>query len=165
MVIEWLCLQPVFIVNWHDERWFITSSGMTWRESSPLWSYAIIDVRNLLTLKWQNSMPPIVPDEANHNGDRQSIFPVVRTIELVEAIRKTPWIQTIKALELIKIAGELAVMVDVASMDKDVSILLEFSESTWGDLSPALEAIVKSSDAKALYLDATYKDKIVIRNK
>ena len=83
----------------------------------------------------------------------------------VEAIRKTPWIQTIKALELIKIAGELAVMVDVASMDKDVSILLEFSESTWGDLSPALEAIVKSSDAKALYLDATYKDKIVIRNK
>ena len=165
VVIEWLCLQPVFIVNWHDERWFITSSGMTWRESNPLWSNANMDVRNLLTLKWHNSMPPLVPDEANPIGVRQSIFPVVRTIELVEAIRKTPWIQTIKALELIKIAGELAVMVDVASMDKEVSILLEFSESTWGDLSPALEAIVKSSDAKALYLDATYKDKIVIRNK
>ena len=165
VVIEWLCLQPIFIVNWHNERWFITSNGMTWHESNPLWSEANPDVHNLLTLKWHNSMPPLVPDEANPNGVRQSIFPVVRTIELVEAIRKTPWIQKIKALELIKIAGELAVMVEVASLDKDVSILFEFSESTWNDLAPALETIVKSSDAKALYLDATYKDKIVIRNK
>jgi len=57
------------------------------------------------------------------------------------------------------------VMITVASMGKDVNILLEFSKITWTNLSPALEAIVKSTDANRIFLDATYKDKIVIKTK
>ena len=50
-------------------------------------------------------------------------------------------------------------MVEVASLDKDVSILFEFSESKWNDLAPAMETIVKSSDARLYTLMQHIKTK------
>ncbi|MEN2995479.1 MAG: hypothetical protein ABC360_00445 [Acetomicrobium sp.] len=66
---------------------------------------------------------------------------------------------------LSKLAGDIVAEVSFASLGRDVNILLEFSESIWKRLSPAIETIVKSSDANVLYLDATYKDKIVIKTR
>jgi len=165
VTIEWVYLQPSFIAKWHGINWFITSTGMAWSEKNPLWENMDVDVHGILTLKWDDSMPPLVPDEANLLGVRQSIFPVKSIVEFVEAVRNTPWVQGLNDIKLMKVAGDLMVMITVASMGKDVNILLEFSKITWTNLSPALEAIVKSSDANKIYLDATYKDKIVIKTK
>ncbi|HPU68101.1 MAG TPA: hypothetical protein PLD08_00195 [Acetomicrobium flavidum] len=165
ITIEWIHLQPSFIVKWHGIRWFITSNGMAWSEKNPLWESINADVRGMLTLKWDDSMPPLVPNESDLLGVRQSIFPVKSIVEFVEAVRNTPWVQSLNDIKLMRVAGELMVMITVASMGKDVNILLEFSKITWTNLSPALEAIVKSTDANRIFLDATYKDKIVIKTK
>lgn len=169
VVLQWTQLQPYFSVRWRDRKWFITTAGLCWPESNPLWKDGGIDNTsyNELNIVWDNTMPPLVPDIDSTDliEVRQSIFPVRTMVKFIEEMHQTPWVEKIRGIALSKLAGDIVAEVSFASMGRDVNILLEFSESIWKSLSPAIETIVKSSDANVLYLDATYKDKIVIKTR
>jgi len=169
VILQWTQLQPYFAVKWRDKKWFIASTGICWSESNPLWKTAVIDnpSYNEFNITWDDTMPPLVPDVDSTNliEVRQSIFPVRSMIKFIEEMQQAPWVEKIRGIALSKLAGDIVVEVSLASMGRDVNILLEFSESMWKSLSPAIETIVKSSDANVLYLDATYKDKIVIKTR
>lgn len=163
-------LQPLFVLYWESKYWYVSSEGKMWLTSLPDNYLTDLEaVRGLPVLEWGgNRISPF--DIANAEaGVHRSSLPVTLILAWYDSINFLGWTEKIKSMSAVKREGIDVVRVTLAGGEDGpgAEVLFPDAPEQWREAGMAIKAIYPdvtkiSSD---IFIDMTYKGKIIVSNK
>ena len=162
-------LEPKFKMFWGGKYWSVTNESRVWLTTLKENKYvSSSNAESIPVLSWSSDRKlPI--DLSNKKGNvMDSNLPIERIEEWYNNIRTLDWIESIKYIQA-EVRGD-APVVQVFFNEigtKGVSILFSDNPADWYEPVLAVKKIYPniSTLSKDIFIDTTYKDKILVKNK
>ena len=159
-------LSPHIVIEWKEEMWCISKEGRMWNLAEG--SFGFRELKIPVKPIWRMQVPPII-GESEHvlpSGVFPSIFSTEVIDDFLKGLKNASWFDGVEEIALGRRAGGDLFELRYVRGDKNFTILIQRSKHEWKELGLALEHILdrlRLEDGNHL-IDATYKDKIVVRN-
>lgn len=156
-------LEPFCAVVWQDQRWLVAKNGKVWRFDLPEWGEVKKSQKEVLPLiYWGNDMPPLILKE--DKGDIYTLaFSVDRLTRWLSAIEEAEQIGELASLKFYRAGGDVFVEVRVSLRGRNVIVRMRDEPESWGGISKAALQLLSENAKGNLLLDASYKDKIILK--
>lgn len=166
---ECVPLKPKFKMYWGGKYWYVSKNRKVWLTTLKENKQIIIsDIDRNPILFWSSSRKLPV-DLSNKKGNiMDTNLPIERIEEWYDNIRDSDWINSVKYIQA-EVRGD-APVVEVFFNElenKGVSILFSDDPADWHEPSLAVKKIYPDilAISKDIFIDTTYKGKILVKNK
>lgn len=163
-------LKPLYVIEWKQTLWYVDRIGKTWKVSR--------EVNNLIdgiskpdgpVFEVGEGFPvPLPPGVLESREDLiyQSHLPMDLIRRWNEEVIGLPWFSILERLVLEKRAGEYYLVLQLRPQKGRIDLLLRAESEKWPEITEALGKIMPGFPQQYcnIYIDATYKDKIVVKD-
>lgn len=163
-------LKPVYIVRWKKILWYVAQNGKIWETSRPFNDLLPgITKPDGPVFEIGAGFPPPLPDgafERRTDTIYRSLLPMDLMKNWKDEVLRLPWYSILEKLVIQKRAGEYYLVLLLNCKRGPVELLLRADSGTWPGITEALGKIMPGfpEGYKDIYIDATYKDKIVVKD-
>ncbi len=163
-------LKPLYVIEWKEILWYVDRMGKTWKVSR--------EVNNLIdgiskpdgpVFEVGEGFPIPLPVGVLENSEDliyQSHLPLDLIRRWNEDVVGLPWFPILERLVMEKRAGEYYLVLQLKSQKGRIDLLLRAESEKWTEITEALGKIMPGFPQHYcnIYIDATYKDKIVVKD-
>ena len=167
--LECTPLIPVIQMYWGSKYWYVSSDGRVWLTSLNQPGTSSRRVPSLPILYWSSDRTSPV-DVARGSGNVYlSSLPIAKIMKWYSNIESFGWTKHVKYIQAIMRDGRPVVRVVFIPHSQDSYLEIIFSDdpAEWRDIGAAIKKIFTNlaEMPKKIFIDATYKDKIIVKNK
>ncbi len=156
-------LEPFCAVVWRDQRWLVAKNGKVWRFDLPEWREVEVSQNEALPLVyWGSDMPPLVPKEGKGNVYTLA-FSVDKLTRWLSAVEEINRMGELASLKFYRAGGDVFVEVRVSLRGREIVVRMRDEPESWGVISKAALQLLSENTKGNLVLDASYKDKIILK--
>ena len=164
-VVDIKMLSPHIVVEWKGGLWCISKEGRMWSLADG--SFGLTDLKIEQKPLWRVLDSSVVNESGQllPGGVFPSIFSIDAIDDFLNELRDASWFDGVEEIALDRRAGDDLFQLRYVQGGKNHAILIQRGKYEWGELSLALEDILgrlRPEDGSYL-IDATYKDKIVVK--
>ncbi len=162
-------LKPALTLSWFNALWYVSASGRIWRANLP----TNLEIRTILppqgpVVVWGEGLPtPLATPESSRDIYVASL-PIERITGWLKALDDVKWAQDAQVLIVKRTEGRNIVQLLLsAPPGAPQEVILKEDASDWRAVAGAIEKIHPNflNNSISLLVDATYRDKIVIRSR
>lgn len=160
-------LSPWVVIEWRGIVWCVSREGKMWNTSDPSTHIKGLDIPQKPLWRMSPSAFPLSQDERPLPG---GVFPSLFSVEVIEKFltefENEPWFKDAQEIFLDRRAGADLLKLRLVRGKQEFVILIQRDKYGWRELNIALEHILDRllKEGGNHLIDATYEDKIVVRN-
>ena len=164
-VVDIKLLSPHIVVEWQGEMWCISKEGRMWSLADG--SFGLRDIKIDQKPLWRVLTSSAVREgrQLLPGGVFPSIFSIDAIDDFLKELRDASWFDDVEEVALDRRAGDDLFRLRYVRDGKNYTILIQRGKYEPGELGVALEDVLgrlRREDGSHL-IDATYKDKIVVK--
>ena len=162
-------LKPEIKMYWGGKYWYVASDGRVWLASLEQKRTVPDKMHKVPLLYWSSDRTSPV-DIAKGNGNVYvSSLPITKIMEWYGNIESFGWTKHVKYIQAVMRDGKPVVkIVFIPRLPESyLEILFSDDPAEWRDIGAAVKKIFTNLEEmpKKIFIDATYKDKIIVKNK
>ncbi|MCF7934810.1 MAG: hypothetical protein K9L28_00490 [Synergistales bacterium] len=157
--------RPIIAIQYKEKSWYLGTEGHLWAMEHP-WN-ALIDTEDadsIPVLHWEiERQLPI--ETISRDQVYMSRFAAKRVNRYMQTLQELHWLQSMQSWTLSRKTGEAVVRITLPLEGNRVTVILKDVPQSWEQTARAIDSIVRRIEAEEgkFLLDATYKDRIVLR--
>lgn len=160
-------LSPWGLVEWRENVWCVSKEGRMWNASDPALKLQGLEPPKKPLWRISTLPTPVSSDDSPlPGGVFPSLFPLEAVKDFLTQLGDRSWFKDVEEVTLDRRAGKELFRLRIVRGKQDFAVLIQSSKFGWQELGLALENILDrlSKEGGNHLIDATYEDKIVVRN-